>query len=323
MSLPPIRTSRARAACGDRAFLADVLAGLSRSRKQLPCKYFYDERGSQLFDQICALPEYYPTRCETAILERHAAEMVSLFPVGAPLIEYGSGSSVKTRLLLRQYGEGVYFPVDISREHLHHSARRLSREFPRIRVVPVCADFTRPFALPRKVDVSRSRVVYFSGSTISNFAPPEAVGLLRQIGRLIGRGGGLLIGVDLKKDRAILEPAYDDAAGVTAAFNLNLLARINREHGADFVLNRFRHRAFWNDEQGRIEMHLVSLEPQVVHVGGVRFTLAAEETICTEYSHKFSLAGFASLAEEAGLLVHEVWRDGDGFFSVQYARRAR
>jgi dimethylhistidine N-methyltransferase len=305
----------------DPDFLADVLAGLARPDKHLPCKYFYDERGSRLFDRICELPEYYPTRCELAILRRDAAEMVGRFPPGAALVEYGSGSGLKTRLLLEQLGEGTYYPVDISREHLLQSARRLAREFLHIDVVPVCADFTKPFMLPRAARLPRQRVVYFSGSTISNFGPPEAVGLLRQIARLIGPGGGLLIGVDLRKDRAILEPAYDDAAGVTAAFNLNLLARVNRELGGDFALDRFRHHAFWNEQHGRIEIHLVSLEQQVVTVAGRRFPLAAGETICTEYSYKFSVEEFARLAEAAGLDVREVWRDAAGLFSVQYAQR--
>jgi dimethylhistidine N-methyltransferase len=315
----PTPSAHLRAAGRDPTFLADVLEGLSRPDKHLPCKYLYDERGSWLFDRICELPEYYPTRCELAILRRHAAAMVARFPDGAALVEYGAGSGVKTRLLLRQLGQGTYFPVDISRQHLLHSTRRLAEEFPRVEVVPVCADFTRPFALPHAERFPRRRVVYFSGSTISNFGPAEAVELLRQIARLVGRGGGLLIGVDLKKDRAIVEPAYDDAAGVTAAFNLNLLARINRELGGDFVLGRFRHRAFWDEEHGRIEMHLVSREAQEVSVGDRRFALAAGETICTEHSYKFSVEGFAALARAAGLEVTDVWTDERGWFSVQYA----
>jgi dimethylhistidine N-methyltransferase len=304
-----------------REFLRDVLAGLSRPDRHLPCKYFYDERGSQLFEQICELPEYYPTRCELAILETHAGEMAERLGPGRVLVEYGSGSSRKTRLLLdRLAGPLTYVPVDISHEHLLASARRLAADYSHIQVVPVCADFTQPFRLPASVGKDR-RAVYFSGSTIGNFGPAEAVALLRQIAALVGCGGALIIGVDLKKDRAILEPAYDDAQGVTATFNLNLLARINRELGADFVLDRFRHLAFYNETHGRIEMHLVSLEEQTVHLAGHSFRLARDETICTEHSHKYSLADFAELASAAGLRVRAVWTDPAGLFSVQYAEK--
>jgi dimethylhistidine N-methyltransferase len=208
--------------------------------------------------------------------------------------------------------------VDISRKHLFHCTRHLAAEFPRVAVVPVCADFTRPFALPGDRNVSRRRVVYFSGSTISNFSPTEAVELLRLIAQLVGRGGGLLIGVDLKKERAVVEPAYNDAAGVTAAFNLNLLTRINRELGGDFDLGSFRHRAYWNEAHSRIEMHLVSQGAQEVTVAGSRFALEAGETICTEYSYKFSLAEFAGLARRSGLEMTDVWTDERDHFSVQY-----
>ena len=301
-----------------REFQRDVLAGLSRRDRHLPCKYFYDERGSQLFERICELPEYYPTRCELAILEAHAGAMASRLGAGCVLVEYGSGSSRKTRLLLDRLIEPrAYVPVDISREHLLASARRLAADYPHLEVVPLCADFTRPFRLPGSV--TGRRAVYFSGSTIGNFGPADATALLRQIAHLVGPGGGLLIGVDLKKDRAILEPAYDDARGVTAAFNLNLLARINRELGADFVLDRFRHRAVWNEAHGRIEMHLVSLEAQTVHLAGHSFHLARNETICTEHSHKYRVEDFAELARNAGLEVRAGWTDEAGLFGVQYA----
>ncbi len=303
-----------------REFLRDVLAGLSRPDKHLPCKYFYDERGSQLFELICELPEYYPTRCELAILEAHAGAMADCLGPGLVLVEYGSGSSRKTRLLLDRLARPrAYVPVDISREHLLASARRLAADYPTLAVVPLCSDFTQSFRLPASVPAAGRRAVYFSGSTIGNFGPTEAVALLRRIAELVGPGGGLLIGADLKKDRAILEPAYDDAQGVTAAFNLNLLARINRELAGDFVLDRFRHRAFYNEPHGRIEMHLVSLEAQTVRVADQSFRLARDETICTEYSHKYSLADFAELARAAGLQVHAVWTDPAGLFSVQYA----
>lgn len=312
--MTPLRTPRA-----DCTFLADVLAGLSRPRKQLPCKYFYDERGSRLFDAICELPEYYPTRAELRILERHAGRMAEYFGPRCGLIEFGSGSGLKTRLLLGRLVEGVYYPVDISREHLLASARRLEGEFPGVEIEPVCADFTRPFELPPARREVRRRVVYFSGSTIGNFAPRQALTLLQRIARLVGPGGGLLIGVDLKKDRAVLEPAYDDSAGVTAAFNLNLLARANRELGADFDLGSFRHLAFYNERHGRVEMHLVSEREQAVRVGGSRFRLGEGETIRTEYSYKFGVEEFAGLARSADLEVREVWRDPAGLFSVQYA----
>jgi dimethylhistidine N-methyltransferase len=304
----------------DAVFLRDVLAGLSRPSKHLPCMYLYDERGSALFEEICTLPEYYLTRCELAILERHAGEMADLLGAGCALVEYGSGSGRKTRLLLDHLEDAwAYIPVDVSREPLYRMAGQLAREYPHVAVTPLCADFTRPFALPRVVREGGRRAVYFSGSTIGNFQPAEATGLLAHVAELVGPGGGLLIGVDLKKPKDILEPAYDDARGVTAAFNLNLLARINRELGADFVLKRFRHRAFYDEAHGRIEMHLVSLAEQTVRLAGQCFALAEGETICTEYSHKYSFGDFRALAEVAGLAVRRVWTDEQGLFSVQYA----
>lgn len=318
MSIP---TRIRRAPSRKRTFLADVVAGLAAPRKTLPCKYFYDEHGSQLFDQICDLPEYYPTRTELGILRDHSHEMMDWLGPRCGLIEYGSGSSMKTRLLLDAMGEGVYFPVDISRDYLRKTAERLQRDYDHIEVVPVFADFTRPFDLPPSQGEYHRRVVYFSGSTIGNFLPVDAIRLLRQISRLVGVGGGLLIGVDLKKDRSILEPAYDDAAGVTAAFNLNLLQRINRELGADFDLDCFRHRAHYNEVAGRIEMHLESLADQVVHVGEQAFDFIRGETICTEHSHKYSLDDFARLASHANLEIRQVWCDDASRFSVQYAER--
>jgi dimethylhistidine N-methyltransferase len=304
----------------DGEFLRDVVAGLSKTPKSLPCKYFYDEAGSRLFDRICRLAEYYPTRCESAILERHAGAIMDLVPPGGVLIEYGSGSSLKTRRLLDRGRVAAYVPVDISREHLESSARALGRDYPAVEVLPLVADFTRPLTLPRSRHDGAPRVVYFSGSTISNFAPPEAIQLMRRIAAVVGPGGGLIIAVDLKKDRAILEPAYDDALGVTAEFNLNLLRRINRELGGDFVPERFRHRAVWNERQGRIEMYLDSLAAQTARVAGRSFALAAGEAICTEHSYKFGVAEFAGLADEAGLSIERVWTDDAGLFSVQYAR---
>jgi len=299
-------------------FLREVLAGLSKPRKELPCKYFYDARGSRLFDRICRLDEYYPTRCELAILRRHGPELAARLGAGCVLIEYGSGSSLKTRLLLDRLADpAAYVPVDISREHLLRSAGALARRYPGLEVAPVCADFTAPFELPPLRRRGR-RVVYFSGSTISNFGPPEATALLANIARLCGPGGGLLIGVDLDKDPGIVEPAYNDALGVTAEFNLNLLARINRELGADFRLDQFRHHAFYDAGHTRIEMHLVSLRPQVVRVGGETFAFAEGESIRTEYSYKYSLGAFRQLAGQAGLEVERVRTDDQGLYSVQY-----
>lgn len=301
-------------------FLTEVLDGLSRPQKHLPCKYFYDERGSHLFERICELPEYYPTRTELAILRRHRQQIVARFGPSCGLIEFGSGASLKTRLLLQELGEAVYFPVDISAEQLKLTARRLAFDFPQIEIQPVCADFTRFFELPQPVRRINRRIVYFSGSTIGNFSPEEARHLLRRIAHLVGPGGGLLIGVDLHKDPALLEPAYNDQAGVTAAFNLNLLSRINRELGADFVLDRFVHQAIYNREHRRIEMHLVSLIEQMVHLAGRRFSFHRGESICTEYSYKYRLHDFDQLARSAGFTLRDIWTDEQQLFSVQFAQ---
>jgi dimethylhistidine N-methyltransferase len=301
-------------------FLADVLDGLRRSPKTLPCKYFYDERGSALFDRICTLPEYYPTRTELAILRRHAGAMAEAIGPRCLLVEYGSGSSTKTRLLLDHLAEpAAYVPVDISREHLLRAAEALSARYPDVPVIPVCADFTRPFALPEVPGAERV-VGYFPGSTIGNFAPAEARKFLADIAEQCGAGGALLIGVDLEKPRSILEPAYDDARGVTAEFNRNLLRRVNRELGGDFDLAAFDHRAHWNAPQGRVEMHLVSRRDQVAHVAGRAIPFAKGESIHTENSHKYQVEGFATLAAAAGFGVERVFTDDAGLFSVQLLR---
>jgi dimethylhistidine N-methyltransferase len=300
-------------------FLADVLAGLRQPSKTLPCKYFYDAEGSKLFDQICALPEYYPTRTELRILRAHAAEMANVLGPETLLIEYGSGSSVKTRRLLdRLVRPAAYVPIDVSREHLLETALALRVDYPELEVHPVCADFTAPLALPQPRRKPRRRAVYFPGSTIGNFSEAGAIALMAGVARLVGPGGAFLVGADLKKDPRVLERAYDDAAGVTAAFDLNLLARMNRELDADFDLRRFSHRARWNDEASRIEMQLVSDIAQVVHLDGVEIHFERGETICTEHSHKYTLAGFARLARRAGLAVRRVWTDPAQRFSVQY-----
>ncbi len=302
-------------------FLHDVLAGLRRRPRMLPCKYFYDERGSHLFEAICQLPEYYPTRTELSIMEAHASSMAELLASDCLVVEYGSGSGAKTRLLLDQITRpAAYVPVDISREHLLATATSLNQEYPELEVLPVCADFTRPFPLPSPLRRPRRTAVYFPGSTIGNFTSEAATALLREARSRIGADGVLLIGVDLVKEPAVLERAYDDRAGVTAAFNLNLLRRMNRELGADFDLSRFSHRARWCSESSRIEMHLVSDQPQTVHLGEETLRFTAGETICTEYSHKYTLDSFASLAEAVGLRVEKVWTDPERLFSVQALR---
>jgi L-histidine N-alpha-methyltransferase len=301
----------------DSGLLRDALRGLLSSPKELPCKYFYDAEGSRLFDAICTLPEYYPTRCELAILERDADAIARFLGPDCTLIEYGSGSSVKTRLLLdRLERPAAYVPVDISSEPLYLAARRLVGRYPRLAVRPIVADFTRPFSLP-ELPGSR-RVVYFSGSTIGNFTPGEALALLTSITRLIGTGGGLLIGVDLRKEATILHAAYNDAQGVTAAFNRNLLVRLNREAGADFDLAAFGHYAFYEPTHGRIEMHLVSRKAQTVHVGGVGVHFSRGESVRTEYSYKYGPEDFAALASRAGLVLEATWTDEDDLYSVHY-----
>ncbi len=313
-------TPRSLTRCVERSFLNDVLTGLSQPQKRLPCKYFYDERGSQLFDEICELPEYYPTRTELAILTTYAKHITEYFGPCCGLIEFGAGSGLKTRLLLQHLSGSVFYPVDISREHLRTSAQQLMRAFPQVEIHPVVADFTKPFPLPSARRTIHQRVVYFSGSTIGNFTPRQAQRLLYRIATLVGPGGGLLIGVDLKKDSAILEPAYNDAAGITAEFNLNILHRINRELNADFHVQAFRHLAFFDQQHGRIEMHLVSECVQVVRIGDRKFSFSKGETIRTEYSYKYDLDQFAHLAKAAGFSVQEVWTDSRRLFSVQYLK---
>ncbi len=300
-------------------FAEDVQRGLAATPKQLHPKYFYDAAGSKLFDRICATPEYYPTRTEIAIMERYAGEMAALAGPRVRLVEFGSGSSVKTRLLLAHLEQPVaYMPVDISRDHLMDVAKELAAAYPQVQVLPICADFTTPFTLPEPKRHPARTLVYFPGSTIGNFEPAEALGLLRRIANLAGDHGGVLIGADLQKDIGVLETAYNDADGITAAFNFNLLSRINEELGGDFDPQRFRHHAFYNEDLNRIEMHLESLAEQTVTVAGQSYDFAAGETIHTESSHKYTEPQFAQLAAAAGMRVRHVWKDDDGLFSVQY-----
>ena len=300
-------------------FRHHVLQGLARDRKRLSSKYLYDQRGSELFDRICEVDEYYPTRTELRITQDNAKEMAAMIGPRCLLIEFGSGSSVKTRILLDELEDAAaYVPVDISAEHLLTSAKDLANDYPGLRVLPVCADFTQPFDLPEcPSDVGR-RVVYFPGSTIGNFTPEQADKCLALAADLCGTGGGLLIGVDLKKDRETLEAAYNDAEGVTAEFNLNLLARINRELDADFSKDQFEHKAVYDEKNGRIESYLVSLCEQEVTVDETVVSFNEGESILTEYSHKYSLADFQVVASVAGFSVRKVWTDARSLFSVQY-----
>lgn len=301
------------------AMVIEVLAGLRASPRVLSPKYFYDERGSQLFDQITRLPEYYPTRTEIGIMRANIEDIVRRIGRQASLIEFGSGSSTKTRILLDHLQDlAAYVPVDISREHLQATVRQLAEDYPHIEMLPVFADFTRPFDLPRPKVMPVKNIVYFPGSTIGNFGPSGALDLLRVMASEAKLGGALLIGVDLKKDTKILEAAYNDAQGVTAEFNLNMLRRLNREVAADFVPDNFRHKAVYNGDEGRIEMHLVSRIDQQFTVAGETFSMADGESIRTECSYKFTVEEFAILAAEAGFELDAVWTDDENLFSVQY-----
>ena len=311
------------------SFLHDVLTGLGREQKSIPCKYFYDERGSALFEQITETEEYYPTRTELAIMETHVDEMAEAIGPRAVLIEYGSGSSRKTRVLLDRLAAeadpaealAAYVPIDISREHLLTTAETLQAAYPDLPVLPVAADYTADFELP-DLPPHEKRVVYFPGSTIGNFDRAQAADFLDHAAEVAcgaeGTCGGLLIGVDLKKDRATLEAAYDDAEGVTAAFNLNLLHRINRELGGTFDPDAFRHLAVWNEEASRIEAYLVSTRDQTATVDGETFHFAEGEAVHTENSHKYTVEDFARSAAESGFALRRYWIDDAGLFSVQY-----
>jgi dimethylhistidine N-methyltransferase len=300
----------------DSPFMRDVIAGLTARPKQLPPKYFYDEAGAQLFEEITALPEYYPTRCELSILRARAPDIVRFFPEGSALIEFGSGSSKKVRIVLAAAPTiAAYVPVDISSQMLVQEAEELRRDHPRLAVLPVEADFTQPFVLPAAV-AGMAHTGFFPGSTIGNFEPHEACSFLRHAGRMLGRGATLIIGVDLVKDTRILNAAYDDAAGVTAKFNLNLLTRVNRELDGHFDLDSFSHHAFYNSERHRIEMHLASKTRQQVSVAGRAIEFRAGETIHTENSYKYTLESFGALARGSGWNPVSVWTDAGGNFSV-------
>jgi dimethylhistidine N-methyltransferase len=295
-----------------------VLTGLSMSPRAISPKYLYDARGSALFDEICHLPEYYLTRTETKILRRHAADIASRAGPGAALIEFGSGSSVKSRLLLDAMDSlALYSPIDISRQHLDQTAERLRRDYPAFRVEPLCADYMALDSLPATVGQA-PRLGFFPGSTIGNLEPDEAISFLRRARHLLGSDGALVLGADLRKDPKRLHDAYNDSAGVTAAFTLNLLRRINRELGGTFDLSGFEHDAFYNVEEGRIEIYLRSLVDQSARVAGRRFDFAAAERIHAEYSYKFDPAGLEAMAAAGGFKVDTLWTDEERLFSVAY-----
>ncbi|MGN6705223.1 MAG: L-histidine N(alpha)-methyltransferase [Rhodanobacter sp.] len=300
-----------------------VRHGLALKPKRLPSWLFYDERGSALFEQICEQPEYYLTRCEIALMDEHAADIADTLGSDVRLVEYGSGSGRKTRMLLRHLREPVsYVPVEISSEPLQQSVQCLAQEFPQLPLQPLCADFSKPLRLPIPPRAPRRTVLYFPGSTIGNFEAHDAVALLRKMRNEMGDAGGILIGVDLKKDPALIEAAYNDAAGVTTEFTLNMLARLNREIGSDFDLAAFAHRARYNPMAGRIETQLVSRREQHVAIGRGKVRFGVDEAIQVEYSCKYSLEDFAALADKAGLAVQRSWTDPQRMFSVQYLVRA-
>lgn len=301
-------------------FRSDVLRGLGEEPKNIPCKYFYDECGSDLFQEICGLPEYYPTRTETALLRDLAPRLGALAGPGCFLIEYGTGSSEKMRIVLDALDEpAAYAAVDISREHLLEVTTALAEDLPGLAVHAVCADFTQPFEVP---DVGTGgpgrRIAFFPGSSLGNFTPEDSVAFLATAAGVVGAGGAMLIGIDLKKDEKILNAAYNDAQGVTAAFNLNLLARVNRELGGTFDLGAFRHHAFYNSREGRIEMLLASSRAQTAEVAGRTFAFAEGETIHTENSYKYGLDEFRDLARRAGFTPVKAWTDDENLFSVHY-----
>jgi dimethylhistidine N-methyltransferase len=300
-------------------FLADVVAGLSSDPRTIPCKYFYDERGAALFQRICELPEYYVTRTEIDILDRHRADIASQLGPSIELIGLGTGAGTKTQILIAALkNPAVYIPVDISKKQLRQSTALFQKIFPDLEILPVCADYLQPVVLPSPRHKPARNIVYFPGSTIGNFEPDEAVDFLRRIANVCRGGGGLLIGADLKKDRQLLEAAYNDRAGVTAQFNLNLLKRINRELGADFDLDQWRHRAIYNSNAGRIEMHLINETDQLVNLDEHKFHFLRGDKIVTEFSYKYAPEEFAALARKAGFEFVRMWTDDARLFGIFY-----
>jgi L-histidine Nalpha-methyltransferase len=303
----------------DDSFAADVVTGLQATPKRLPPKYFYDATGSELFERITDLPEYYPTRCEMKILRAYATDIAELIPQGAALVEFGSGSSKKARILLGAAAPklSAYVPVDICREMIEQEAADLRPDFPGVKVLPVTADITQDFALPPEAKAAPMRVGFFPGSTIGNFEPHEAASFLRHAGKVLGSNARLIVGVDLIKPAEVLNAAYNDKAGVTAKFNLNLLVRMNRELDGTFNLDGFEHHAFYNRERHRVEMHLASLKRQRAKVAGETIDFRAGETIHTENSYKYSIEKLTALARGAGWQLLKAWTDERKYFAIQ------
>jgi dimethylhistidine N-methyltransferase len=312
------RSRRQLPQSADETFAHDVVGGLQATPKRVPAKYFYDDTGSRLFERITDLPEYYPTRCEMQILHDRAADIAKLIPDGAALVEFGAGANKKARILLEAAPQiAAYVPVDICGEMIESEAAALRPDFPALKVLPVTADFTQAFELPAEAQAAPVRVGFFPGSTIGNFEPHEAAGFLRHAGNILGARALLIIGVDLIKPAEVLNAAYNDAEGVTARFNLNLLNRINRELGGNFNLDCFEHHAFYNRERHRIEMHLASLKRQKAKVAGETIDFRAGETIHTENSYKYSVEKLAALARGAGWRPLSAWSDAHNYFSIQ------
>jgi dimethylhistidine N-methyltransferase len=302
--------------------LSSIIGGLQRPQKMISPKYFYDEAGSKLFEDITQLPEYYLTDTELAIMETHIGEMADIIGEQASLIEFGAGSGMKTRMLLEHmHAPAAYVPVDISEEHLLESQQSIQADFPEIEVLPVAADFLHTFELPNPGTMPRRNIVYFPGSTIGNFEDDDALELLRVMHEEAGEGGALLIGVDLQKDPGVIDDAYNDSAGVTAEFNLNMLRHLNREFGTDFDLDAFEHRATYKPDEGRVVVELVSGRQQAVRIGDADIEFADGESIITEYSHKYTLDGFAEMTAAARFRVERTWTDPREWFSVQYCVR--
>lgn len=307
---------------GEDSFRDAVLAGLSATAKSLPCKFFYDQRGSALFEKICEVPEYYLTRTELGILENRAGTIAQRIGPNCRLIELGSGASRKVRLLLQALEAPLaYVPVDISRGFLREAAASIAADFPDVEVIAVCADYTRPFVLPRISGPAGKTVGFFPGSTIGNFEPEAVVQFLTHVGKLLGSGAEMLIGADVKKDKAILDAAYNDSQGLNAAFNLNLLHRIKNELDSDITIDDFAHVAFYNPDEGRVELYIKSLKTQSAVVAGRRFSFAAGEMIHTENSYKYAIPEFRALAARAGFRALETWTDAESKFAVHYLRR--
>jgi len=300
-------------------FVADVVAGLSSNPRALPCKYFYDERGAALFQKICESPEYYITRTEIDILDRNRAEIASQLGPNIQLIGLGTGAGTKTRILIEALtNPAVYVPVDISETQLRESTALFWKIFPELEILPVCADYLQPVVLPQARRKAARNIVYFPGSTIGNFGPDEAIEFLRRAANVCRENGGLLLGVDLKKDAGVIEAAYNDSAGITARFNLNLLERVNRDLGADFDIDQWQHRAIYNSNAGRIEMYLISEVDRFVHVAEHKFHFRRGEKITTEYSYKYAPEEFAALAGKAGFEFAHMWSDDARLFGAFY-----